>query len=242
MTEEMWSSEDSGLAEESLQSSEPADISNDRSVVLEGLPKSASLLDVTKVIRGGMVLNLFLRRQHGTAHVAFVEPEAAERFIIYAKKNEIVIKGKAVKVSWDDRQYYMLDGLARCIYQEGATRNLVIRFLKPGITEKIIRDDLEHIHTLEVIDLQLRDGHAWISLNSIKQALTARSCMLSRLRYKNHRIEFWPDECASPLIRKTTHPRVPTHTLKPTAKVFSNRFMMLHNENGESDSDCDIQV
>lgn len=244
-SEEMTCGKDADDLGASQESSEFFDNNNDRSLILKGLPKSASLADVIKIIRGGLVLNVFMRRQHATAHVAFVEPSAAKRFLVHAKNNEVVIKGKRVTAAWDDRQYYMLGMVARRIYQDGATRNLVIRFPSPAITQKVIREDLEHIHTLEVVDLHFRNGHAWISLNSIKHAITAKSCMSSRFRYKGSRIEFWPDECAASPTRtqlQPTQPRQFTQSLTPTAKVFSNRFSMLNDENGASDSDVDSEL
>lgn len=229
------------LSEENQESEALIDSHEDRSVVLKGIPKSASLGDIAKIIRGGTILNMFTRPQQGTAYVAFVEPEAAERFLIYANRAELNIKGKKVVASWDQKQYYLTSGLANRIRCEGATRNLVIRFPKPEVTAKVIRDDLEHIHTLEVVDLHFRNGHAWISLNGIKNAITARSCMSSRLRYRGSRIEFWPDECAGPFPSRTKPPVQQCSDLQNKASaVFSNRFLTLHNENAESDSDCEM--
>lgn len=170
----------------------------DRSVVLAGVPKSTTLQDINRSIRGGALLNVFRRHADQTVHVAFVEPANAEAFMRYVKKNDLYIKSKRVEVSWDDRQHYMTGGLARRIRHEGATRNLVIRFPNPGVTAEIIRDDLEHIHLLEVVSLHLADSHAWISLNSVQHAVTARNCMRSRFRYKGSSIQFWPDGCARP--------------------------------------------
>lgn len=202
--------------------------SNHRSLILKGIPKSASLKDITKTIRGGAILNLFQRRQHGVAYVAFVEASAAEEFESYARNTQLVIKGKAVTVSWDQKQYCMFGGLARNVYQNGATRNLVIRFPKPEVTGEVIREDLEHIHSLEIVDTMLKDGHAWISLNSVRHALTARACMSSRLRYKGSPIEFWPDECASAIPGGPLRPhRVQAVMQSKQATPFSNRYSML---------------
>lgn len=70
----------------------------DRSVVLRGLSPFTTLADIAKVIRGGLVLNVFLRPRNRTAHVSFVDPIAAEKFIIHSKRSDIYIKGKRVCV------------------------------------------------------------------------------------------------------------------------------------------------
>lgn len=216
-----------------------ADNHDDRSVVLKGVPKSATLADITKIIRGGMILNVYTRLQQGMAHIAFVYPDAAEKFLIYATNNELSIRGKNVTAAWDEKQYYLQGGLASRIHHDGATRNLVIRFPKHDISEKTIREDLEHIHLLEVVDVQFRNGHIWISLNGVRNAINAKACMSTRLRYRKNTIDFWPDECAaSPQVRKETPNQQRYFVPKQAApSAFSNRFATLCDSNIEFESD-----
>lgn len=207
---------------------------SDRSVVLKGLSKHTSLAEILKMVRGGSVLNAFTRQYDQTAHIAFVEPESAERFVLHVKKHDLYIKNKRIEVTWDNRQHYLTGGIARRIFTDNASRNLVIRFPKPEITEQLIRDDLDHVHLLEVVSVQFRDGHAWISLNGISLAITARSCMMHRLRYKGSRIEFWPDDCAEPLppVNKKSLPLPSPKKHKSKASLSSvNRFNVLLDEN-----------
>lgn len=80
-----------------------------------------------------------------------------------------------------------------------------------------------------------QDGHVWISLNSINHALNARSCMMTRKRYKDSRIEFYPDECAQslPSVIKSSKPSN-VIKMKPTAIAFDNRFgVFLAHAKGE---------
>jgi hypothetical protein len=134
-----------------------------------------------------------------------------------------------IEVFWDDRQHYLQGHLARQIYSNGATRNLVIRFAKPDMTEESIREDLDHIHQLEIVSIRFEFGHAWVSLNSVQQAVTARSCMGSRFKYKGTRIQFYPDECAEPLppyVRRQPQPQ-PALSSKKSGYSFNNRFATL---------------
>lgn len=68
----------------------------DRSVVLKGISPFTTMADVLAVVRGGAVLNIHLRPQQRTAHVAFVEPYAAEKFLIHSRRTDVYIKGKRV--------------------------------------------------------------------------------------------------------------------------------------------------
>lgn len=206
----------------------------DRSVVLKGLPRNTTLTDVAKAIKGGAVLNFYIKRRENSAHVAFVEPRAAENFIFHVRKHGLYVKGKKIHVAWDHLQRVLDGGIARRIFSDGATRNLIIRFPKSEVTEKVIRDDLEHIHLLEVVSVDFKDGHAWISLNGVSQAVSARGCMMSRWRYKGSRIEFWQDPCAEALITPAK-PVSPYQQVSPKHKASAasqNRFnaLSVYNE------------
>lgn len=227
----------------------------DRSVVLKGISPFTTMADVLAVVRGGAVLNIYLRLQQRTAHVAFVEPHAAEKFLIHSKRTDVYIKGKRVcgphagielllthpqiEVFYDDRQHFLPGYLAGRIYNTGATRNLVIRFVKADMTEESIRDDLEHIYRLEVVSCHFEFGHAWLSLNSIQQAVTARSCMGSRFKYKGCRIEFYPDECAEPLppyVKRQPQSKPATLRSKKSTYNFNNKFATLTVDDGSRSS------
>ena len=81
----------------------------------------------------------------------------------------------------------------------GATRNLVVRGGAVRLSEDDVRDHLEHIHNLAVLDVTFQNGDVYISTNSIHNALNARTCMLSRSQYRGLKIEWYADECAAPL-------------------------------------------
>lgn len=68
----------------------------DRSLTLRGLPPQATLSDVAKIVRGGLVLNMFIRRRERTAHVTFVEPLAALKFLMHSRRNDLYIRSKRV--------------------------------------------------------------------------------------------------------------------------------------------------
>jgi hypothetical protein len=219
----------------------------DRSVVIRGLPLNATLTDVAKIVRGGLILNMFIRSQDRTAHVAFAEPDAAGNFFVHSKRNALYIGEKRVshnpssfsstfltrqiEVCWDRRQYSVPSHLARRV-RDGATRNLVVRFIKDETTVDSVRQHLEHIHRLEVVDISIQGGHLFISTNAIIHAVTARNCMASRLEYKGHRIDFSADECAEPLSTTVNEQRSSTRTEKLAGNWRSNknRFAPLGRE------------
>ena len=215
----------------------------DRSLVIKGLSKATTLEDITKSIRGGLVLNLFVRKHQNEAHLAFVSADDAERFLLHSKRHDLYIKSKRVHVSWDENQHFLPGGVARRIHCDGATRNLVIRFPKPEVTEQVLRGDLEHINTLQIVSIKTIQGHIYVSLSGVRQALAARSCMMHRLRYKGSRIEFWPDECAEPLASAPSRLLLSQNHSKHKAKQSTNsvnRFGVLFNEDDTSDTACEM--
>lgn len=112
--------------------------------------------------------------------------------------------------------------------------------MNPNVTEDRLKSDLDHIHNLIVIDVRFVDKDVLISLNSVHNALFARTCMMSRATYKGSKIEFYPDECAQPL--PDIHFPVRKEASKASAKKVDmtvNRFQMLNVDGTEDASDDD---
>lgn len=121
----------------------------------------------------------------------------------------------------------------------GATRNLVVRGVAGKVTTDQIREQLDHIHNLIVVDVYFRNGDAYVSTNSIHNALFARTCMMSRSIYKGTRIEYYPDECAGPLPQpKKT--QVPVARMPTKSAPVVNQYAILDtgsNDGSESEEE-----
>ena len=171
----------------------------DRTLVFSSLPDGVTHGDITAVIRGGMLLDVFLRSHDRSATVSFLQGADAKAFYEHVRRHDLYIKSKRVKFSlwpalqssgarltreqvevrWHDRQFLLPGHVANKI-GIGATRNLVIRRCDAKHTEESVRDDLEHIHNLVVIRVTFADGNCCISTNSVHNAMFARTCMMSR--------------------------------------------------------------
>ena len=215
---------------------------DDRSVVLRGISPFTTLADIAKAVRGGIVLNMFLRHREKSAYVAFVEPLVAEKFVMHCRRNDMYIKGKRIEVYWDDKQHYMQAHTARRIHNNGATRNLVVRFPPPDTTPESIKEDLEHIDRLEIVSCEMKNGHAFISTNGVHHAVTAKTCMQSRRKYKHGRIDFYADECDQPLpdiVKKPYNKREHSPSKRKSNTIsHMNRFALLNDADDEEFEDA----
>jgi hypothetical protein len=63
---------------------------------LTNLPEGVTHADITAVVRGGIVLDVFLRRNDGAARVSFVHAEDAEAYYKYVCKHDIYIRDRRV--------------------------------------------------------------------------------------------------------------------------------------------------
>jgi hypothetical protein len=228
------------MANDWYEEEEPEYFDNDRqdrTISIQGVSQFVTLADLAGVIRGGIVLNMYIRARDRTALISFADPLAAEKFIMHARRSDIYIKGKRLEVSWAHGQAYLPGYIARQMQNNGATRNIVVRFAPKGMTEKTIRDDLEHIHRLEVVNIVTIENHIFISLNGIQWAITARHCMQSRLKYKGTRIEFFEDECDQvlPVIERRIFKKQQENVKRPATISMANRFALLFKDDSGSD-------
>ncbi|CAI6085337.1 unnamed protein product, partial [Clonostachys chloroleuca] len=208
-----------------------------RTIGLSNLAEGTTHLDVANMIRGGQVLDIYLRYRENTASVSFMHGADAKAYMNHVRQHDLYIKQKRIDVSWNERQFILSDHIARKI-SSGATRNLVIRKCGLNHTVKSIREDLEHIHNLVVLRIEFARGDCYISTNSVTAATFARTCMMSRLKYKGSRIEHDVDECCQPLdqvpFRRPSRPKPAVKERRPS--TTTNRFNLLDMNHSDDEA------
>ncbi|KAG4034314.1 hypothetical protein MFRU_003g02840 [Monilinia fructicola] len=210
-----------------------------RTVQLFNLPEGTTHADICDAVRGGMLLDIYLRPHDNVVNVSFLEQAHANEFFRFVKRNDLYIRSKRVDIRWNDRQFILPGHVANKV-GIGATRNLVVHNCNPKHTEEVIRDDLEHIHNLVVIKVTFDGSNAFISTNSVHNAMFARTCMMSRSTYKGSKIDWDNDECAAPLERRQSF-QSENPAAKKSRTPLVNRFQLLDidREDDGSESDTD---
>ncbi|KAL7894013.1 hypothetical protein HDV63DRAFT_162684 [Trichoderma sp. SZMC 28014] len=200
-----------------------------RSVRLVNLPEGTTYGDIAGLVRGGLVYEFYITHGAATATITFVEVASAEAYFAHVRNNGLFLKNKRIGIRWLQR-YQSLPGHHIHRIAQGATRNMVLRKCGTSHTEASLREDLEHIHNLQVVKIEFRGGDCHISTNSVPNAMYARTCMTSRLKYKTSRIEWDVDECAQPLSEMPSQPRLCAPSSAPLRQqrvTTPNRFQVL---------------
>jgi hypothetical protein len=207
-------------------------INTQRTLYFSNFPAGTTYRDLLSVIKGGKVLSINLRSEK-SATVTFFD--AAADYLTWTKRNDIYLNAKRVDVRWADRQFRLNGHISKKVLG-GATRNLCIRgALSNDLSEQRIRDDMEHIHNLVIVDITYQGSDAYVSTNSIHNALFARTCMMSRSTYKGCKIEFYPDECDTALPLPAAKIFAPEkQTIQGKGLETVNRFGMLGIDDGGS--------
>jgi hypothetical protein len=205
-----------------------------RTIQLSHLAEGTTHADIANVVRGGMLLDIFLRSHDRSAMVSFLRSEDAKKFYDHVRRHDLYIRNKRIEAKWNDRQFVLPGHVANKIGM-GASRNLVIQGYDNRHTEEVIRDDLDHIHNLVVVKIEFIGGNCYIGLNSVHNAITARQCMLSRLRYKGKKINYDVDECAQPYPQPAPKVRKEMAPPKKGVSAVHNRFQLLNLDDGDED-------
>ncbi|KAF2761293.1 hypothetical protein EJ05DRAFT_497846 [Pseudovirgaria hyperparasitica] len=212
-----------------------------RTIHITNLASQMPMRDLINVIRGGRILEAYFRKDHSVI-VSFVE--GAEEFVRYARKENICVNGRPIHVKWAERQFRLAPHVANKL-ANGATRNLVIRRGTKKHTEEGIREDMEHIENLIILDIDVRGEDIFLSTNSVHQAMYARTCMMSRAAYKGLRIEWCPDPCGATLpkskVPRHRNHRFQTAVVDPVSSVV-NRYTLLSLDASSSDSGKEKQA
>lgn len=67
-----------------------------RTILLANLPEGATHAEIVDVVRGGMLLDIYVRSHDKTASVSFLEESAAQDFFRHVKRHDLYIRGKRV--------------------------------------------------------------------------------------------------------------------------------------------------
>lgn len=67
-----------------------------RTIVLAGIPDNTTHEHVTKVVRGGILLEVYIKAAEHSAHVSFLHEEDAARFYDHSRKHNLYINHKRV--------------------------------------------------------------------------------------------------------------------------------------------------
>lgn len=70
-----------------------------RTVQLSNLPEATTHAEIASVVRGGMLLDMYLRTSDRVAAISFLEEEHAKAFFHYVKRNDLYVRGKRVSES-----------------------------------------------------------------------------------------------------------------------------------------------
>ena len=174
---------------------------------MSNLAEGTTHADITAVVRGGILLDVFMRTHEKSASVSFLYAADARNFFDHVRRHDLYLKNKRVSpqaemtsphllrqwevgkfvantdnqidIKWCERQF-ILPGHVASRIAAGATRNLIIRQIDPRHNEQSIREDLDHIHNLVVMSVHFEGGNCHIKTNSVHNALYARMCMMSR--------------------------------------------------------------
>jgi hypothetical protein len=77
-----------------------------RTVQLINLPESTTHTDIVDVIKGGMLLDIYLRIHDRTASVSFLEEAHAQEFFRHVKRHDLYVRGKRVRTTILYRSQY----------------------------------------------------------------------------------------------------------------------------------------
>ena len=72
--------------------------SEQRTITIKNLSDRATHQDIVDIIRGGPLLDVFLRPHDKMASVSFVEGAAAADFLHHVRRNDIYVHGKRVSL------------------------------------------------------------------------------------------------------------------------------------------------
>jgi hypothetical protein len=92
-------------------------------VVLKGLPDRAAHRDVVAAVKGGTLVDVFLRPRERTASITFADSNAAKEYLAYAKRRNVYVLGRPV----------LTESIPEILYTCLTLTSCVQRLMLPGV-------------------------------------------------------------------------------------------------------------
>jgi len=105
----------------------------------------------------------------------FLTPQAAQSVIDGTSEHPVVIHGKQIRVAW--AKSAALDSVLLEHVRNGATRNLFVGNIAPGVTQDHLAQIFAAFGPFENIIVLRSKGIAFVNLCSIKAAINARASL-----------------------------------------------------------------
>jgi len=145
-----------------------------RAIYLGQLPVDINLRDLAQFANQyGSIEQMSYIGEKKCAFINFLDPQAALNVINLSADQPILMRGKQVRVAW--AKSAALDSVLLEHIRNGATRNLFVGSVAPGVTQDHLAQVFAPFGPFESIVILRSKGIAFINLCSIKAAINARA-------------------------------------------------------------------
>jgi len=181
-----------------------------RTVYLGGVTEEFAIKDILDNVHGGLIDQVRILPEKKCCFLSFVDPAVAQQFFARTSTNGFYVGEKTCKVGWGKTKpipQAVVDGLRR-----GATRNLFIGNIDPGLTAEKLHADLAQFGAIEKLDILAAKKIAFVHFTSIADAMKAADALKAEgtglhEAYAGYRINFGKDRCSS-LTARSSRPAV----------------------------------
>lgn len=135
-------------------------------------PTKVSYYDICKIANQYGALELVnIVAKRFCAFVNFVEPESAQALYAAAQQNSIMIMDKEIAIKWGKAKDITPELMAQI--EAGATRNLFLAGIPPGITHSELHHAFSRFGDIENVVVISQKNIAFVNMVSVKAAVSA---------------------------------------------------------------------
>ncbi|KAI1315295.1 hypothetical protein EDD11_001027 [Mortierella claussenii] len=172
-----------------------------RTIYIGGLGPETTCDRVCNVIRGGALSKIHFMERRRSAFVTFADPTAAEKFMEYARHNDLTIDKRKVKLGWAKKALHLPIEVIKA-FKDGACRNVYVGGLDSIVEamspEKLMRDFSEY-GPVEHVNILREKNCAFVNFMDVMSAVKAVDSVITKPTYATLRIRYGKDRCGMPL-------------------------------------------
>ncbi|ORZ04352.1 hypothetical protein BCR42DRAFT_398689 [Absidia repens] len=164
-----------------------------RTIYLGNITKDTTAREIFDTVKTGMVEYLRMLPEKGCAFLCFVDTASAQSFYQNAMSYPLQIHENEVKVGWGKPS--ALNYSMQSAILDGASRNVFINHLDPGMDSDALAATLSRFGEIEMVKILPEKNIGFVYFCNIPSAMNCVNALSADPTWQGHRVSYGRDRC-----------------------------------------------
>ncbi|KAL1724958.1 hypothetical protein EV714DRAFT_222217 [Schizophyllum commune] len=166
-----------------------------RTVYIGNLPNNASVDELLNLVHFGPLESIRVLADKSCVFLSFLDQQTASLFHADATVKKLSLHGQELKIGWG-KPSTVPQQVTLAIQQSNASRNVYLGGLDEGLTEELLRHDLQRFGLIDQVKIVRDKNIGFVHFLSISTATKVVNTLPTEPAWAGKRVNYGKDRCA----------------------------------------------